>query len=37
MTVPLSKKPEFGMVLFLQDPTVEEVDKTNVGWQKWMD
>ncbi len=27
------EKPEFGMVLFLPDPTVEEADKTNVGWQ----
>jgi hypothetical protein len=27
------ENPEFGMVLFLPDPTVEEADKTNVGWQ----
>ncbi len=30
------ENPEFGMVLFLPYPTVEEADKTNVGWQKWM-
>jgi hypothetical protein len=27
------ENPEYEMVLFLQDPTVEEADKTNVGWQ----